>query len=190
MLIRAKRGEKNLLIRAKRGENFCFALSHGPPRAPLGPPLKDLSREAQNFYFVYPREARRKLFTYSREARRKFFEVPLSREAQRIFFCLSARSAEKIFYLFARSAENFFLTWPYYFLCRRPRTKLSPQVGRRLEQGWPYYFLCRRPRTKLSQQVGRRLEQGWPYSAAPPGTSVLDSTGQGLSSIAASKVFA
>ena len=31
-----------------------------------------------------------------------------------------------------------------YFLCRRPRTKLSPQVGRRLEQGWPYYFLCRR----------------------------------------------
>ena len=44
-----------------------------------------------------------------------------------------------------------------YFLCRRPRTKLSPQVGRRLEQGWPYYFLCRRPWTKLQQQVGRRL---------------------------------
>ena len=43
-----------------------------------------------------------------------------------------------------------------YFLCRRPRTKLSPQVGRRLEQGWPYYFLCRRPWTKLQQQVGRR----------------------------------
>ena len=44
----------------------------GPPGAPFGPPLKDLSREAQNFYFVYLREARRKLFTYSREARRKF----------------------------------------------------------------------------------------------------------------------
>ena len=43
-----------------------------------------------------------------------------------------------------------------YFLCRRPRTKLSQQVGRRLEQGWPYYFLCRRPWTKLQQQVGRR----------------------------------
>ena len=116
--------------------------------------------------FACPREARRKFFIYSREARRKFFEVPLSREAQRIFFCLSARSAEKNFYLFARSAENFFLTWPYYFLCRRPRTKLSPQVG-------------------------RRLEQGWPYSAAPPGTSVLNDKGQVAFSIfVASKVFA
>ena len=81
---------------------------------------------------------------------------------------------------------------------RTPRAKNSTttaenkRVGRRWSPpgGLQYYFLCRRPRTKLQQQVGRRLEQGWPYSAAPPGTSVLDSTGQELSSIAASKVFA
>ena len=76
------------------------------------------AKRRENF-FAYPREAQRKFFTYSCVARRKFFEVPLSREAQRNFFCLSARSAEKNLYLFARSAENFFLTWPYYFLCRR-----------------------------------------------------------------------
>ena len=43
-------------------------------------------------------------------------------------------------------------------------TAENKRVGRRWSPpGGLQYFLCRRPRTKLSQQVGRRLEQGWPY---------------------------
>ena len=59
-------------------------------------------------------------------------------------------------------------------------TAENKRVGRRWSPpGGLQYFLCRRPRTKLSPQVGRRLEQGWP-SAAPPGTSVLDLEGKGF----------
>ena len=43
-------------------------------------------------------------------------------------------------------------------------TAENKRVGRRWSPpGGLQYFLCRRPRTKLQQQVGRRLEQRWPY---------------------------
>jgi len=76
LLIRAKRGEKNLLIRAKRGENFGFALSHGPPWAPLGPPLNDLSREALKIFFcLSARSAEKSFYLFARSAEKNFVSL-------------------------------------------------------------------------------------------------------------------